>query len=426
VRLTQDEEGWLAGRAGEGTRLCLDLVVRMGELFGAERLLPVSQAHIDACLYTNDAGLEFAERLNGLGARVRVPTTLNVTARDVRRWEAFRVPADFAEKSRRLEAAYLALGCLPTWTCAPYEHGLVPRFGQQIAWGESNAVAYVNTVIGARTNRYADFLDAACAVTGRAPAFGLHLDGPRRGQVSVQLDDDIPVALRAHPSFYPVLGYHLGAIVGERVPVLEGVPATVRAVDLKALCAAAASSGALGLAHVVGVTPEAPTREAAFQGQPPEETVAVSFDDLRAARARLSWAPAEGVDFVKLGCPHLSLEEGIEVAALVTGRRVRSGLEFWISTSRAVAHHLGEAGHLATIEQAGIRILTDTCAMTTRIDGWGFSHMLTNSGKQAHYAAAAGLEVTMASLDDCVALALGDDGAAEEEEARWSGSTPTR
>ena len=168
MELTREERAWLDGRAGEATRLALDLVVRMGDLFGAERLLPVSQAHIDACLYTNDAGLEFAERLAALGARVRVPTTLNVTARDIRRWEAFRVPSDWAEKSRRLEAAYLALGCLPTWTCAPYEQGLVPRFGQHVAWGESNAVAYVNTVIGARTNRCADFLDVACALTGRA------------------------------------------------------------------------------------------------------------------------------------------------------------------------------------------------------------------------------------------------------------------
>jgi predicted aconitase len=391
----------------------------MGELFGADRLVPITQAHIDACLYTNDAGLEFAERLVALGGRVRVPTTLNVTARDIRRWEAFRVPPDWAEKSRRLEAAYQALGCLPTWTCAPYEQGLVPRFGEQLAWGESNAVAYVNTVIGARTNRYADFLDVACALTGRAPGFGLHLDGPRRGQVLVDLGD-VPAPLRAHPSFYPVLGYHVGAVVGERIPVLDGIPPSVRTVDLKAFCAAAASSGVLALAHVVGVTPEAPTREAAFQGAPPEETVAVTLADLRAARTRLSPAPAEGVDFVKLGCPHLSLGEAVEVAERVAGRRIRNGCEFWVSTSRAVAHHLAESGHLGPLEAAGVRLLSDTCAMTTRIDGWGFTHMLTNSGKQGHYAAASGLEVTLASLDDCVAYALGD-GAVEDEEALWSG-----
>lgn len=419
MELTRDEQAWLDGRAGEATRLALSLVVRMGELFGADRLLPVTQAHIDACLYTNDAGLEFAERLAALGARVRVPTTLNVTARDIRRWQAFRVPPGWAEKSRRLEAAYQALGCLPTWTCAPYEQGLVPRFGQQVAWGESNAVAYVNTVIGARTNRYADFLDAACAITGRAPAFGLHLDRPRRGRLLVQLDD-IPGALRGHPSLYPVLGYLVGAIAGERVPVLEGVPPTVRSADLKAFCAAGATSGALALAHVVGVTPEAPTREAAFQGEAPEETVAVTLGELRRVRARLSPAPVDGVDFVKLGCPHLSLAEAAEVAQRVAGRRVRPGVEFWISTSRAVAHHLGESGHLEALERAGVRLLTDTCAMTTRIDGWGFTHMLTNSAKQAHYAMAGGLDATLASLDDCVACALGD-GAIEAEEALWSG-----
>jgi predicted aconitase len=418
VELSPEERGWREGRAGEGLRLAIDLVARMGELFGAERLLPVAQAHIDACLYTNDAGLEFAERLVSFGARVRVPTTLNVTARDIRRWEAFRVPPDFAEKSRRLEAAYLALGCLPTWTCAPYEQGNVPRFGQQVAWGESNAVAYVNTVIGARTNRYADFLDVACAVTGRAPAFGLHLDAPRRAQVLVRLAG-VPAELRTHPSLYPVLGYHLGGVLGERVPVLTDVPPAVRATDLKAFCAAAASSGSLALAHVVGVTPEAPTLEAALHGRPPEDTVDVTMPELRRSRERLSFAPAEGIDFVKLGCPHLALPEAIEVATRVAGRRIRPGLEFWISTSRAVVHHLGESGHLRALEDAGIRILADTCAMTTRIDGWGRTHMLTNSGKQAHYAGAAGLEVTLASLDDCVGYALGD-AVLEEEEALWS------
>jgi predicted aconitase len=417
VHLTAEERTWLDGGAGEATRLALGLVTRMGELFGAERLLPVSQAHIDACLYTNDAGLEFAERLAALGARVRIPTTLNVTARDIRRWEAFRVPPDFAEKSRRLEAAYRALGCLPTWTCAPYEQGLVPRFGEQVAWGESNAVAYVNTVIGARTNRYADFLDAACAITGRAPAFGLHLDAPRRGQVLVGLAD-VPARLRGHPSFYPLLGYHLGGLLGERVPVIEGVPPAARATDLKAFCAAAASSGALALAHVVGVTPEAPTREAAFHGRAPEATLAVTPADLRAARDRLSFAPADGVDLVKIGCPHLALGEAIEVAEQVRGRRVRPDLQFWVSTSRAVAHQLEESGHLEALTGAGVRILTDTCAMTTRIDGWGFTHMLTNSAKQAHYAAAGGLDVTLASLRDCVALAIGDEDGGEDDP--WS------
>jgi predicted aconitase len=419
MELTREEAAWLEGRGGEATRLCLALVVRVGELFGAQRLLPVRQAHIDACLYTNDAGLEFAERLAALGARVRVPSTLNVTARDIRRWEAFRVPPGWAEKSRRLEAAYQAMGCLPTWTCAPYEQGLVPRFGEQVAWGESNAVAYVNTVIGARTNRYADFLDVACAVTGRAPAFGLHLDGPRRGRVLVDVTG-VPAALRGHESFYPVLGYHLGPRLDDRVPVVDGIPPTVRAADLKAFCAAAASSGALALAHVVGVTPEAPTREAALHDRPPDETLRVSRADLAATRARLSRAPIDGADLVKLGCPHLSLAEAMDVAERVRGRRVRGGVECWVSTSRAVAHHLAEAGHLAALEAAGVRLLTDTCAMTTRIDGWGFSHMATNSGKQAHYAAATGLEVTLAPLADCVGYALGD-ALADEEDGLWRG-----
>lgn len=417
MELRGEERRILDGDEGEAHRMTLSILVRMGELFDAPRLMPITQAHIDACLYSNDAGLEFAERLAGLGARFRVPTTLNVTARDAARWEAFRIPADWSEKARRMEEAYLAMGGLPTWTCAPYEHGLVPRFGQQVAWGESNAVAFVNTVIGARTNRYADFMDVCAAVAGKVPETGLHTTPGRRGQVLVRLRE-VPDGLLSHESFYPVLGYLLGPLVGERIPVLEGIPGATPNAYVKSFCAAAASSGSLAMAHVVGLTPEARTLQEAFQGGEPDGVLEIPMGDLRDARRKLSTADLTTVDLIAVGCPHLSLPEAMWVADQFRGKRLARPLEFWISTSRAVRGYLEGSGHLATLEGAGLKVLTDTCAVTTNIRPWGFRTMMTNSAKHAHYCGGqTGLTVVFASLEDCVGYAQGRD--ALEAERLW-------
>ena len=171
MKLSPYEEELLAGKKGEAARMAMEIIVRLGELYGAEELIPISQAHIDGGLYTavGEAGLDFAEKLHRLGGRVVVPTSMNATSRDIACWSEQRVKADFAEKNRRMEQAYLSMGVVPTWTCTPYQAGLVPRFGEQLAWAESNAIVFVNSVIGARTERYGDYTDICCAITGRVP-----------------------------------------------------------------------------------------------------------------------------------------------------------------------------------------------------------------------------------------------------------------
>src|SRR3989337_372493 len=257
LQLSAIDRSYLDGAFGPGPRMAMRIIVRMAEVIGAERLMDISQAHIDSTIYLGEAGLEFAERLAGYNVKVKVPTTLNVSAVDEHGWQEWDVPGDWADKARRQMIAYQGMGCIPTWTCAPYQTEHAPRFGQQIAWGESNAIVYANSVIGARTESYPDLLDICAASPGPVPAFGLHLDENRRGEGLLRLNG-IPPALQHDSSFYPVLGYLLGKLAGDRVPVLEGLEADPDEDQLKALGAAPASPGKLRWFHIVGVTPEAP------------------------------------------------------------------------------------------------------------------------------------------------------------------------
>ena len=189
MHLTDEEKSILDGKQGGAARIALAVLVDLGELFGAKELMKISQVHIDATLYMVDAGLEFAERIAGLGGEVAVPTSLNPSAIDLLRWKAYRVPAEILTKHKRLEEAYLKMRATPTWTCAPYQNGIIPRFGEQIAWGESNAIAFANSIIGARTNRYADLMDVCTAIIGKVPKFGLHLKENRKAKMLIRLNE---------------------------------------------------------------------------------------------------------------------------------------------------------------------------------------------------------------------------------------------
>ncbi len=403
--LTAEESAMLRGERGEALRLSMSILARLGRLYGAARLVPIALAHVDACLFHQEAWLEFAERLVAGGARVAVPTTLNVGARDQARWREMRTPQALAEKSRRLEECYAAMGCRPTWTCAPYQdEETLPRFGEHCAIAESNAIAFANTVLGARSERYGDFVDIAAAVAGRVPLFGLHTDEGRRGEIVLRLRD-LPPEVFDDESFYPVLGYAAGAVAGSRVPVIVGFPPGVRATRdrLKAFCAAIASSGAIGLAHVVGVTPEAPSLEAALGGAVAPETRPIDLRDLRRVRRGLSTTSRKTFELLCLGSPHFSVEETRRLVAALAGRRIHASITAWVFTSRAVREAIAASGDLALLEESGVRVFTDTCAVVTSLSGWKFRTMMTNSAKFAHYAwPTSGLEVVFARLEDCV------------------------
>src|SRR5512147_358352 len=233
LSLSSKDQEMLRGEYGPAAKMAMSIVARMAEVSEAKELLDITGAHIDSTVYIGEAGLEFAERLASLGAKVSVPSTLNVSGLDEHHWREWAVPSDWARQAYRQMVAYQSMGTIPTWTCAPYQTELRPAFGQQIAWGESNAIAFANSVLGARTERYPDLFDICCAITGRAPATGLHLTENRGGEILFRLVD-IPEELQRSDDFYPVLGNLIGKRALDKIPVIDGMRVKPEEDSLKA------------------------------------------------------------------------------------------------------------------------------------------------------------------------------------------------
>jgi cis-L-3-hydroxyproline dehydratase len=419
LSLSEADRRMLDGETGPAAQMAMSILVRMAEVYGADTLLDITQAHIDSTIYIGEGNLEYAERLASLGAKVSVPATLNVSGVDEAGWKEWPVPEDWALKAHRQMKAYQSMGTIPIWTCAPYQTDHKPSFGEQIAWGESNAIVFANSVIGARTNRYPDLLDVCCAITGRAPAFGLHLTENRAGQLLMRLVD-VPLPVQQDFAFYPVLGHLVGKIAQERNPVIENLAARPAEDQLKALGAAAASSGAVALFHIIGVTPEAPTLQAAFQGRSPLEKVDVTLKMLREARRELTRTEGDDLDMVVLGSPHFSIEEFKQLIPLIKGKRVHPEVQFLITTSRAVRHLLEKNGLMEIISDFGGRVTVDTCILATPMLPENIRTLMTNSAKYAYYAPGMlNRQVVFGGLDDCVASAAA--GKVVMEDGWWEG-----
>ncbi len=402
ITLTDRDQEMLAGEYGQAAEMAMRILMTMAKVYGASHLLDIESAHIDGCLYHGYSGLEFARRLVDGGAQVIVPTTLNVGAVDLLHPDYFQGSSDVGRFATELMHAYQQMGCQPIFTCAPYQATQRPSFGTQIAWAESNAIVFANSVLGARTNRYGDFIDICAAVTGRAPAVGLHLARNRRGQILYRLTS-IPDRLLGEDILYPILGYLIGARSGTKIPVIEGLLPQTTEDQLKALGAAAASSGAVALFHAVGVTPEAPTLADAFHNQPPEEIIPVTLDDLRSTLAHLGTVPDGRIDVVALGSPHFSPDEFAQLMPLLEAYPPDPQIEFIVCTNRLVLTDLKQRGWLEQCLNAGVRVVVDTCVVVTPIVHARQGILMTNSGKFAHYSPGnIGLQVVFGSLEECV------------------------
>jgi len=423
VKLSDRDKQLLEGQHGEAARMAMRIVVRMADVHEAVELMDVTQAHIDGCGLLSETGLEFAETLASKGARVSVPTTLNMGPLDLQNWREFGIDEDFAGKAIRQAKAYTDMGCIPTWTCAPYQSYLTPRFGQQIAWGESNAICYANSVLGARTNRYGDYMDICAAITGRVPKCGLHLTENRKGQILLRLVGIGPAIMQSN-EFHVVLGHLVGSLAESKIVVIDGLAPDASGDQLKAFCAAAASSGQVALFHAIGLTPEASTFEQAFQGGQPEQTIDITVSDLRRARPELSTAE-EGakLDLVVLGCPHFSFDEFRQLNELILaqtkeGRALGSGVRLVVVSSQTSYALLQRGDFLDTLTDFGIEITLDTCVFHTPMVSQDTKVIMTNSGKCAYYAPGElGVQVAFASIADCVESAV--QGQVCRKDSRW-------
>lgn len=402
IELTEQDQALLDGELGKAAQVAMQIVLRMAELQGARRLVDVTQAHIDGCIYTGPASLRFARQLVQWGAKVRVPTTLNSISVDQRRWRELGVDPALGEPASALGDAYMAMGAQLSYTCAPYLLDSAPKAGEQIVWAESNAVVYANSVLGARTLKYPDYLDICIALTGRAPLIGCHLDAQRKARLQIELPalDDLDDA------FYPLLGYHIGALAGSRVPLVLGLEKRKPGLDdLKAFGAAFATTSAAPLFHIAGVTPEAIDPAQVLDAGTRIPVEKIRLQDLMLSWRELNSARDPRVDVVSLGNPHFSLGEFAHLARLCRGRHKHPDVVLAITCGRAVLEQAREAGHIAVIEAFGATLVTDTCwcMLGEPVIPPAATTLMTNSGKYAHYAPGlVGRKVHFASLAECV------------------------
>lgn len=424
LALDDRDRALVAGAEGKAMQLAMRIVIRAAEIMGAERLVPVSFAHIDACFYAGEAHVDFARYMVDNGAHLAIPAWTNsglvsLADRDVRPEAA--APQAVAG-ARHLMALYQALGCRAVWTCAPYQLPGRPRLGDHIVAGESNAVAFYNAVVGARTNKYGDYLDVACALVGKAPYAGLHTEEGRRGEVLFSIAG-VPKRLVGDDVFYHLLGHHVGPIAGRRVPVIDGLPAAASEDNLKALSAALAASGGVEHWHGVGVTPEAPDLDHAFGGRSPGEVHRVTAAELVRARDSLSTGRDGPLDLVALGTPHFSLSEFAALVGLLDGRKVKPGLTVYVSTSRFVRELAAHKGWIGELNRAGVRVISDVCTYYSPAVRGARGRAMTNAAKWAYYAPGmVGVEVVFGSLKECVESAV--RGEVWRDAALWETNSP--
>ena len=370
MHLTKEQERMLDGEEGEVVARMMRLLVRLGDVYGAEKMVPVTSVQVAGVSYKSigDAGLEFLQDI-AKEARVKVLTFLNPAGMDLENWKEMGISEEFAKKQLAIINAFQKMGIVISATCTPYLAGNLPRYRQHIAWSESSAVSFANSVIGARTNREGGPSALAAAVTGFTPYYGLHLDENRQPNVIVKVKTELKTS-----TDFAAMGYYIGKEVKKGIPYFQGIK-DADVDDLKALGAAMAASGAVALYHVEGITPEA--KEVSIDGL---EEIEFGEKELKETYDRLN--TGDEPDIIIFGCPHASLNEIVKVAKIVEGRKARK--PFWICTSRAVKEIADRMGLKEKIEAAGGKIVADTCMVVSPIENL-FNTTAVNSAKAAHY-----------------------------------------
>ena len=393
MELTRAEEKTLGGEEGETRRRMMELLVGLGKVFGASRLVPVASAQVSGASYKTIGrwGLAWLESLD---ARVTVPTILNPVGMDRERWNEAGIPPEFAENQEKVLDVYRRLGVRLECTCTPYEI-LPTRFGDHLAWAESSAVAYANSVIGARTNREGGPGALAAAIIGKTPCYGLHLDRERGPGLVIQVEG-FSGGKTGQPDHYGALGFLVGKLAGNRIPYFRGIRPLPD--DLKAMGAAMAASGAVALFHVEGVTPEA--------GRWRPETGSLELHTISSAEVR-DLLKAMEVEAVAMGCPHCSATELGEIARLLRGKKVIKPL--FVFTSRWVMDR--NRSLVDEIEATGARVYADTCMVVSPMME-SYSSVMVDSGKAyAYVPSLCGAMVRIGTREECVAEATGKAGA---------------
>ncbi|UXN07658.1 cis-3-hydroxy-L-proline dehydratase [Bartonella sp. HY761] len=404
IGLSNQDQKMLAGDFGKAKSMAMMVICKMAELQNAQELIDVTQVHIDGCIYTGEGGYRFAKMLRDAGGKVAVPTSMNSISLDMKRWQMQGVNEKEAKNSSALASAYTDMGAKPTYTCAPYLLPTAPQLGDNIGWAESNAVVFANSVLGAHTQKYPDFLDACIAIAGRAPKAGCHLDIGRIPTllINVEKTDNIDDA------FYPLLGYTIGDVVGHQIPLICGLEQYQPTRDnLKALSAAFATTSGAPMFHIEGITPEA--KDNPQWKKMINKTINLNKFDLVKNWQSLNGFSPDEIDLIALGNPHFSFEEAQCLASLVAGRRKNPLVDFMVTMGRDVFANLKKSESYSVLRSFNINFVNDTCwcMITKPVIGKNVQTIMTNSGKYAHYGEGlTGCKMRFGSLADCVEAAI--------------------
>ena len=381
MKLTVEDKKMLDGEYGPAVQFAMRMLTRLGEGYEAERMVAIQNAHVCFCYQHLLAMVETFEKFAELGGKCRVPTTTNPGLCNTDRWKELPESHELQDRARRGMRALESIGVTPTYTCTPYFHGNIPHYGEMTSWVESSAIIYANSVLGARTNRTTMGIDLAAAIAGRVPEFGMLLDENRIGNVHVKMTFQ-PETLYEYGAF----GYLVGKLCSGKIPVIEGISKHVDPNQLEVFGAAAASQGGIALYHMVGITPEARTKEDAFQGRKPEYELTIGKAEIDAAIntvGELSTCDGKDLDAVLIGCPHATVEEMRVLAGLLEGKFVKRNMKFWVYVSSAVVELSRKMGYTATIEAAGAELLEGDCITRHPTKSWGWKRIATDSAKFA-------------------------------------------
>lgn len=396
--LTDEEQRMLNGEQGYLVQKSMEILTTLGEIYGADRMLEIKNVHSPGVSYrvAGDAGLNYVKEASEQGV-FKVLTTLNTVGIDTINSDDLGFPKEFSIKQMELLDAYKKMGAVSTYTCTPYLVSEIPKFGEHVAWGESSAIVYVNSVIGARTNREGGPSALAAAVTGRVPNYGLHFDEVRKGNVLVKVQKQLIT-----DTDFAVLGYYVGKMVGNKIPVFDGINKKPTLENLKALGAALATSGGVALFHIINHTPEAVYLNNNILNKEHSE-INFNVNNFRETKERFTLE--EPPDLIVFGCPHTSLNELEQIAGLLDGKKIKS--DMWICTSRFIKERATEKGYVKIIEDAGARIICDTCPILCPTSDKGYKRIATNSAKMAHYAPGLwNVKTGLLDIEDCIKMSI--------------------
>jgi predicted aconitase len=391
--LTEKEQRMLEGAEGYAVRKSMEILVALGDIYDAKSLIKVGSVQVAGVSYHNlgDAGLEFLNELAKDG-KVRVLTTLNPAGMDLENWQQLGISPEFAEKQNLVIDAFKRMGILISCTCTPYLIGNLPLYGEHIAWSESSAVTFANSVIGAKTNREGGPSALAAAFVGKTPCYGLHLDENRVPEVHVQVNAELTKL-----SDWGALGYAIGKKAENKIPYITGVKAADLD-ELKSFCASVVTYGAKPLFYIKGITP------GAEQQPQPKETVTIEQADIKNAYDNINDEVSD-IELVCVGCPHCSINEIAKVAELLEGKKVADGTEFWVATSRTAKQLADKRGYTQIIEAAGAKFACDTCMAVAPLKG-RFKSLATTSAKGCFYSRQNNMKTKMGSMEECVEAAV--------------------